>query len=133
MIEIPIGVRLTKRLNEQYNLLFDLSPGFNYVLSNDNITRRSVTTDLSSNSDRSNKFQMVRSTNLNYFAQSRINLQSKISENKSLLFFIAYQHQFTDLFRYRTYNTKFDFYGNPLRPHYFSLGFSYQFSLREKK
>jgi hypothetical protein len=125
--EVPLGLRLKKELNEQYKILLDLSPGINYVLSNDNITRRIVTNDLTATADRTNKFQFVKSKQLNYFAQVKINLLSKITTNKALIFFIAYQHQFSSLFRYRTYNNQWDFYGIPIKSHYYSFGFSLHF------
>lgn len=132
IIEVPIVLRIKKDLNEQYKIFFDLSPGINYILTKDNITKTDVTSDISATADRSNKFQFVKSTKLNYFAQVRINLMSRISENRSILFFLSYQYQFTELFRYRTYNNSYDLYGNPLKPSYFSLGLSYRLSCNSK-
>jgi len=132
VIEVPVGLRLRKELNSQYKLFFDLAPGINFVLTNDNVTEKSITTDISSTADKSNKFQFVSSDKICYFTQAKINLLSKIGENNSFLFFLSYQYQFTELFRYRAYNNLFDLYGDPIKTHYFSLGLSYQFSFKSK-
>lgn len=131
--ELPIGLRFKKSLGLNHELLFDLSPGFNRVLTLDKTTATAVTSDKSITADRSDRFEFNSTTQLCYFAQARVSLASKLSDTKSLLFFVSYQQQFTSLFRYQAYNSLFSFYGSPVNSNYLSLGLSYQFAGKENK
>ncbi len=126
-IEIPIGVRYTKALNEQYKLRVDVCPGINYVLTNDNATLQygDVTTK--------SRIQFVTDKSLHFFAQSTISVESKISENKSLVLFFSYQNQFTSLFKLKSANTLFEFYSSPVNTNNISFGLAYRFSFGAKK
>jgi hypothetical protein len=105
-----------------------LSPGLNRVLTADKTTATTVTSDKSLTADQSDRFEFNSNKQVCYFAQARISLASKLSETKSLLFFLAYQQQLTSLFRYTAYNNLFSLSGSPVNTNYISLGLSYQFA-----
>jgi hypothetical protein len=125
-IEIPIGIRYTKTLNEQYKLRIDLCPGINYVLTNDNTTLQYIDVNTKS------RLQFISDKSLHFFAQSTISFESKISENKSLILFLSYQNQFTSLFKLKSANTLFEFYSSPVNTNNISLGLAYRFSFGAK-
>lgn len=131
--ELPMGLRWKKSLGAQHELLLDLSPGCNRVLTSDKTTATTVNSDKSITADRSDRFEFNSSTQLCYFVQARISLASKLSDTKSVLFFLGYQQQLTSLFRYYAYNSLFGFYGSPVNTNYVSLGLSYQFSGNENR
>lgn len=131
--ELPIGLRYKKSMGASHDLLFDLSPGLNRVLTADKTTATTVSNDKSMNANQSDRFEFNSNTKVCYFAQARISLASKLADTKSLLFFLAYQQQFTSLFRYYAHNNLFGLYGNPVNTNYISLGLSYHFACKKNK
>jgi hypothetical protein len=127
-LEVPLGLRYRKRLNDQLHLRFDLEGGVNYIVSPDEVTRIS-TMDKGSGQAH---FQFVRNTALSYLITPGIGLESRIRDGSFITFFLAFQYQVTPTFRYRAFDRHFDLYGSDMNAHYLSLGLSYQFRIKKR-
>lgn len=120
-LEVPVGVRYTKAINEQYKFRMDLSPGFNYVLTKD------ASTIQMGDPTGETSLQFEKNKKLSYFAQVSVGLESKISEKSALVFFFAYQYQITSLCGLTINSPWIDRSATPVYTDYFSAGLAYRF------
>lgn len=119
-IELPVGLRFRKKILENLSIKYDLEGGMNYVITSDQNSRAG---DLYGN-----YFQFSAYNKPAYFLQSGLGFETKISQTNYLSFFIAYQYQFTPLFRYRAYNEWFDSFGPDILTHNLSTGIAFRFA-----
>lgn len=95
---------------------FDLSPGINYVLTND---KKSIQYgDFTQES----RIQFVKYNKLNYFTQVNISIETQMTKKFSIVYFLGYQRQLTPLYRIKSSVFSFNEFGNPIYPHYLSMG-----------
>lgn len=120
-LELPLGLRYTKTLTEQYTFRMDLCPGLNYVLTQDE------TTVQMGDAYSETSLQFVKSTRPGFFTQFSLGLESKLSSKSSLVFFFAYQYQATALFDLRINSAYIDRYAISVNTNYFSFGLGYRF------
>ena len=118
-LELPIGLRFNNQISENCRVRFDIEGGVNLAITSDNKT---LVGDLDGNF-----FQFSTISRLAYFFQPGIGIETKINEEDFLCFFVSYQYQLNSLFRYRVYNSWFDFYGSPINMSNFNVGISYKF------
>lgn len=121
-LDVPVGVRFKRRLSDALHLQLDIEAGGNYVITPDHNTS---VADVDNN-----HFQFVRATKLCYFGQVGVNVVNRINSRQTVSFFLAYQHQFTALFRYRMFNASFDLYGNEMYTSNLNFGLLFSFDLR---
>jgi len=124
-VEMFVGLRFLK-IDNNNTLRFDISPGINQIITKDEAT-------LYLQSTSNNTFRFVKNINLCYFTQACLSVESKFAKNNSIIFFCAYQHQFTPLFRFMSLNNNFGNYSPYVKPHFISIGIAFRYSHQQKK
>ncbi len=118
MVEVPIGLRRVFHLNNNFGLNADLGGGVNL-----NTTRNESSIHFN-NDNLNSRMQFINYRKPGIFTFLGLSLFARISELNTIAFNIAYQYQFTSMFRLEGSDYLLLSYGTPVKPSYLSFGFT---------
>ena len=125
MVELPLGLRRAFQLNDNFGFNADFGAGVNLNSSRNE-------SSIHFNHDELNtRIQFINYQKPGVFAFLGLSLFARISEFNSIAFNMAYQHQFTSMFRLEGRDNLFLSYGTPVKPSYLSFGFTLRHTIKK--